>query len=243
MPKTGTQSVRQALAAHLAEDDWQQHALFGHARLPIPELAARQHGHLGVCDVLPLLPAEIWKTYFKFGFVRNPFDRFVSAYVFLFRRSLKQQPRSPDELIGDMKAALQRARFRRRVLIQPQNELLEDKQGRLALDFIGRYEQLESDFEFICQHLGICASLPHSNPSEHLHYSHYYDDELRTRVSDFYARDFEQFDYAFHSDVKYGRGHASPANAKRRDTGAPRLSGTSLQRDVGTIGRSPRSRG
>ena len=202
VPKTGTQSVRQALAPHLAESDWQQHALFGHARLPIPELAARQHGHLGVCDVVPLLPAEIWKTYFKFGFVRNPFDRFVSAYVFLFRRSLKQQPRGPEELVGDMNAALRRAPFRRRILVQPQSKFLEDEEGRLALDFIGRYEQLESDFEAVCRHLGIPASLPHSNPSEHLHYSRYYDDELRTRVSDFYARDFQHFKYSFQSDTK-----------------------------------------
>ena len=197
VPKTGTQSIRQALSPHLAPDDWQQHALFGQARLPIPELAAREHGHLGVCDVAPLLPAEIWESYFKFGFVRNPFDRFVSAYVFLFRKSLQGQDQTPQDLTGDMKSALGRHRFRRRVLIQPQSDLLEDRDGALALDFIGRYERLETDFQEVCVRLGISTGLPLANPSDHAHYCQYYDAELRSEVADFYARDLEHFEYSF----------------------------------------------
>lgn len=38
VPKTGTQAVRQALSVHLGPDDWQQHGLYGQARLPIPAL-------------------------------------------------------------------------------------------------------------------------------------------------------------------------------------------------------------
>ena len=196
MPKTGTQSIRQALGPHLAEGDWQQHALFGQARLPIAELAARGHGHLSVCDVAPRLPTEVWSTYFKFAFVRNPFERFVSAYVFLFRNSISPD-HSPEEMIGDMKAALARRRFRQRVLIQPQSQLLEDREGKLAVDFIGRYERLEADFEDVCQRLGIHASLPRANPSDHVHFSRYYDPELRSMVADFYARDLQNFDYSY----------------------------------------------
>ena len=200
VPKTGTQSIRQALGAHLAEGDWQQHALFGQARLPIAELAARGHGHLSVCDVAPLLPTEVWSTYFKFAFVRNPFERFVSAYVFLFRNSISPD-HSPEELNADMKAALHRRRFRQRVLIQPQSQLLEDREGKLAVDFIGRYERLETDFEGVCQRLGVRASLPRANPSDHVHFSRYYDPELRSMVADFYARDLQNFDYSYSSEL------------------------------------------
>ena len=200
VPKTGTQSIRQALGPHLAEGDWQQHALFGQARLPIAELAARGHGHLSVCDVAPLLPTEVWSTYFKFAFVRNPFERFVSAYVFLFRNSISLD-HSPEELNEDMKAALHRRRFRQRVLIQPQSQLLEDREGKLAVDFIGRYENLEAEFEDVCQRLGIQASLPRTNPSEHVHFSRYYDPELRSMVADFYARDLQNFGYSYSSEL------------------------------------------
>lgn len=198
VPKTGTQSVRQALDPHLAEGDWQQHALFGQARLPIPELAARVHGHLSVCDLAPLLPAEVWNSYFKFAFVRNPFERFVSAYVFLFRKTLAAD-HSPQQMVGDMKAALHRRRFRQRVLIQPQSQLLEDREGELAVDLIGRYERLEADFKAICRQLGIRATLPRTNPSDHAHYSKYYDAELREMVADFYAKDLSNFEYEFSS--------------------------------------------
>lgn len=196
VPKTGTQSIRQALSPHLAEDDWQQHALFGQARLPIPELAARRHGHLSVCDVAPLLPTEVWNKYFKFAFVRNPFERFVSAYVFLFREAISAD-HSPEKIIGNMKAALHRPRFRRRVLIEPQSQFLEDREGTLALDFIGRYERLEEDFERVCQRFGVRASLAHVNPSDHVHYSQYYDTELRELVADFYSKDLQNFGYSF----------------------------------------------
>ena len=205
VPKTGTQSIRQALGPHLAKGDWQQHALFGQARLPIAELAARGHGHLSVCDVAPLLPTELWSSYFKFAFVRNPFERFVSAYVFLFRNSISAD-HSPEKMIGDMKAALGRRRFRQRVLIQPQSQLLEDREGKLAVDFIGRYERLEADFEGVCQRLGVCASLPRANPSDHVHFSRYYDPELRTMIADFYARDLQNFGYSYSSELSTSLG-------------------------------------
>ncbi len=196
VPKTGTQSIRQALGPHLAEDDWQQHALFGQARLPIPELAALVHGHLSVCDVAPLLPADVWKSYFKFAFVRNPFERFVSAYVFLFRKTICAD-HSPEQVVGDMKAALLRPRFRQRVLVQPQSRFLEDREGKLAVDLIGRYERLDADFKAVCRQLSIRATLPRANPSDHAHYSEYYDGELREMVATFYAEDLRNFGYEF----------------------------------------------
>lgn len=150
VPKTGTQSIRQALTPHLGEGDWQQHALLGRAWLPIPELAASGHGHLSVCDVAPLLPSEIWNTYFKFAFVRNPFERFVSAYVFLFRKSFAAD-HAPERITTDMKSALGRTKFRQRILIAPQCQFLEDSEGTLALDFVGRFECLEADFEAVCR--------------------------------------------------------------------------------------------
>ena len=198
VPKTGTQAVRQALSAHLEPGDWQQHALYGQARLPIPALAAKGHGHLSVREVAPRLDRDTWDSYFKFGFVRNPFERFVSAYLFLFRNAPAAQAREPKHLTEGMKAALSHPKFRRRVLIVPQIELLTDADGRVPLDHLGRHERLQADFDEIAQRLGLpITPLPVRNATEHEHYSCYYDRALRESVESLYEEDLRRFDYRF----------------------------------------------
>ena len=202
VPKTATQAVRQALSAHLGPDDWQQHALYGQARLPIPALAAKGHGHLSVREVASRLDPDTWNDYFKFAFVRNPFERFVSAYLFLFRNSGVAQQRELREITEGMKAALNRPRFRQRVLIVPQSELLTDASGRVALDHLGRHERLQADLDEIAQRLGLPPmALARRNATQHAHYSHYYDGELKEMVAALYVHDLTRFHYRFESSV------------------------------------------
>ena len=86
VPKTGTHSVRQALRAHMGPDDMEQARLFIEKQFPIPELARLGHGHLSFQDVRPHLGEEAFASYFKFAFVRNPFDRFISYCSFATSR-------------------------------------------------------------------------------------------------------------------------------------------------------------
>ena len=198
VPKTATQAVRQALSAHLGPDDWQQHALYGQARLPIPALAAKGHGHLSVREVALRLDPDTWDSYFKFAFVRNPFERFVSAYLFLFRNSQVAEQREPKQITEGMKAALNRPKFRQRVLIVPQSELLIDNNGDLVLDRLGRHERLQADFDEIAQRLGLPpTTLARRNATRHAHYFHYYDDELKEMVAALYGQDLARFHYQF----------------------------------------------
>ena len=72
-------------------------------------------------------------------------------------------------------------------------------------DFIGKFENLEADFNKVCDKIGIPRQrLSHHNCKEqhypgenHQHYSCYYDDESRKLVSDKYRRDIEIFDYTY----------------------------------------------
>lgn len=196
VPRTATHAVRTALAPELGPDDWQQQALFEDRRLPIPALAARRHGHLSVQDVMGHLDETAWRDYCKFAFVRNPFDRFVSAAFMLFRGDPTFGPNATDRL----KAALDRPRFRQRVLIRPQAEQLADASGAIAMDVLGRYETLDRDFAAICRRLGLPAvNLERRNRTTHDRYQRYYDDELRERVAAFYAADIAAFGYRFDS--------------------------------------------
>ena len=192
VPRTGTHAIRTALGPILGDDDWQQQALTVQVRLPVPALARLNHGHLTLRQVRANLPPTVWRDYFKFGFVRNPYDRFVSVCAMLNKRNPGYRSRET----AFMKRALTIPRFRQRVLVRPQVEMLLDESGELGMDFVGRYETLQESFGTACRQIGIAeVDLQPSNASEHDAYESYYDDELFATVTAFYRRDFEAFGY------------------------------------------------
>jgi len=67
----------------------------------------------------------------------------------------------------------------------------------IDVDFIGRYENLQDDFDYVCGQLNIVShKLPHYNKStEHNDWESYYTDELKEIVYNFFKEDFERFDY------------------------------------------------
>lgn len=192
MPKTGTHAIRQALAPHLASGDWEQQDLFERKRLPIPQLAQLRHGHISARQLQPLLPREQWDGYFKFAFVRNPFDRFVSTCFFLRRN----EPGMEQHATAFMKQAIQAPRFRQRILVRPQSDLLTDVAGRVAVDYVGRFETLQASCAEAFERIGLpLPALAKRNVSKHGESARYYDDALRRAVADFYRADFETFGY------------------------------------------------
>lgn len=192
-PRTATHAIRAALQPHLDADDWQQQALTRTMRLPIPELARIGHGHISLEQAQAWLPQEMWREYFRFAMVRNPYARYVSACTFLNRGN----PGYAGRETAFMKAALTRPRFRRRALIRPQTALLVNGAGMVGMNFVGRYERLQHDFDRVCERIGIPpCRLTRRNASHHGDYRRYYDAALLEQVNDFYRADFEQFGYA-----------------------------------------------
>jgi hypothetical protein len=194
---TATHTIRSALRQHTGPDDWEQQMLFGEQYLPIPQLARLGHGHISAKEIRPHLEAEVWDSYFKFAFVRNPFDRFVSCCFFLNR----SDPGFEITAVAFMKEYLQRTRFQQRVLVQPQYRQLCTADGELALDYIGRYEDLQQSYDTICERIGLSRSeLSKNNSSEHTKFTQYYDHDLRQQVADFYREDLRLFSYDFPAD-------------------------------------------
>ncbi len=194
VPKTGTHSVRQALRPYLAEDDLEQVGLFVQKRFPFPQLSSIGHGHLGVQQVRPVLGEDTFDGFFKFAFVRNPFDRFVSYCAFMSRQTgqFEASPRAFMRHVIRDQPPLQH------ILFRPQHEMLCDADGQLAMDLVGRVESMQADYDAICARIGIpAARLEQVNASRHKPYTEYYDDELRALVGAMYARDIDLFDYRF----------------------------------------------
>lgn len=175
VPKTGGISVRAAL-----EDfaDGQAAARRDTTHETLPDLMLRE----------PRLA-----SYFKFAFVRNPWDRMVSFHAYA-RSSLKPTlPEMQCTDFGQMLRLLDQSAvwLERLYVMQPQCGFVR------GADFVGRFETLESDFLRVCASLNIRPALSRKNSSDHGAYGAYYDAWGRDFVARRYAQDIEEFGYAF----------------------------------------------
>lgn len=191
--KTGTHSIRRALRPHMGADDLEQVGLFVQKRFPFPELARIGHGHLSLLQIRPYLSEADFAAFFKFAFVRNPYDRYVSYCAFMTRAegSFDADPK------GVMRHFLKNPPLNH-VHFQPQFKFVADADGKILADYVGRVERMQQSYDEICQHIGIpSAQLEIVNPSRRRDYREYFDPELVEGVARFYARDLETFGYDF----------------------------------------------
>lgn len=194
VPKTGTHSVRQALREQLGANDIEQVGLFVNKRFPMPDLAKIRHGHLTLRQVRPYLAPDQFFSYFKFGFVRNPFDRFISYCAFMTR--------DQDIFERDPKSVMRHLLFvappEEHILFQPQHSFFTGDDGALLSDHVGRIEQMQASYDAICERIGIPSrQLDTVNSSRRGDYRTYYDQQLIDGVASRYARDLELFGYTF----------------------------------------------
>lgn len=140
-------------------------------------------------------PKKYRDSCFVFTFIRNPYDRILSAHKYLTGK----HGNSGDTKFG----ATLSPDFKHFVKKQLKDNIdwlhfkpivcwLNDE-----VDFIGRLENYVNDFNIVCTKTGITQQLPHKNKSKHKHYTTYYDDETRMIVAEKYADDIERFGYKF----------------------------------------------
>ena len=201
IPKTAGSSIVRALnIPHPTENP--EHKPYFSARLSNEEKAkyGLEHHvwwiHLFASELKTFIPDNIFREYFKFAIVRNPWDRAVSYYI---------KHVSVDEAFEN-KDSFERwllsYEFLNRITPQvevllPQKKYITDEKGDLLVDFIGRYESLEEDWKKICENIDIKADLPHINTSSHRHYSFYYNEKTRRTIANAFREDIEMFGYHF----------------------------------------------
>jgi len=150
---------------------------------------------------------DYWKlsddisNYFVFTFVRNPFVRLVSGF---FHRKNNGNFGKYEFSKKGFKRLIQ-DQFEGRRPVIPQLCPLVDEENKLLCDFVGKYERLQSDFDLVCDQLGIQRIkleevIDYLNPSirdrrEYGNYKDYYDQETIKMVQKMYEKDFEVFGY------------------------------------------------
>lgn len=140
------------------------------------------------------MPADAFADYFKFAFVRNPWERLVSEYEFILRNPHHGRYKRVKAL-GGFSAFIEMQINRKDAY---QLNMLCDKRGKLLTDFIGKLENLDRDWQTVCERIGIEHQLlPHENVSQRKPYQDYYDAASVKLVARHWAREIELFEYSY----------------------------------------------
>ncbi len=154
--------------------------------------------HLMSSNIIKAIGMDVFNQYFTFSFSRNPWDKIVSQYHFTVQRRKDLQHKIGINENSSFKEYINKL-FSVDVYIQWEQQykfLYID--GKCVVDFIGKFENLQQDFDIVCDKIGMSRQqLPHKNKSKHKHYTEYYDDETRQIVAEKYAKDIECFGYKF----------------------------------------------
>lgn len=213
VPKTAGYSLELALSQYVQAPQGVDYRWFNpfHAmRRPDP-LDTSVVVHSPANSMKDLLDPEFLARAFTFGFVRNPWEWLVSYYSFgkvSGPREARPQfvARFPtfktwveEALLVDnpwLEETYRHYAYRIKI---PQHFYLLKPEGGSAVDFIGRYENLQSDFETAC-HLALISAPPvlgSTHRSSHGPYQEYYDEETRELVEPVVGEDARSFGYSF----------------------------------------------
>lgn len=188
--KTGGTSVKRALRRY-AMPRWQEHANFFLKRMGI-----RQYGppwypdHMRATELIESVGREHFDSYFSFAFVRNPWDLEVSHYKYV----LKTRVHPSHELVTNMKGFHEYIRWRCDGNFALQRDFVFEGHEQVV-DFVGKFESLNEDFQAVCDQIGVHAKLPALNATRRRPYHEYYDSKTLQLVEKAFAPDLRAFGY------------------------------------------------
>ena len=142
--------------------------------------------------------------YFKFSFVRNPWDRLVSAYHYIIarRQELDLVASHPDFESFLSSFTEEPSKYLDIPYFKPQSSFLVNDDGEMPLDFLGRFETLDKDLKVVLREIGSRRMFfKHRKKSKRRDYREYYSDESSKAVGEVYIRDIENFGYDFNDGL------------------------------------------
>jgi hypothetical protein len=145
--------------------------------------------------------------YYKFAFVRNPWDRLVSWYSMVTKfpkggnqlwRYVRENSSTFEEFIYNCTDEVEIKKGVYYSFAYNQLDYVTDEHGDLLVDFIGRLENFDEDVHEVFDRIGVdLETVPHKNRSRHQHYSTFYAPDTEMIVRERFKRDIEYFGYEF----------------------------------------------
>ncbi len=203
IPKTAGSSVEKALMNSTGEFQ-----LFKPEDFKMQKLPPHVYGYNGInCWDMKHLPVrflkDTYKDYYKFCFVRNPWDLVVSCYFWWIQQTKMEFRKLQGKLLEKIGFANYAISFYTDYI----NEIFHCGMGQCywilgednntkCVDFIGCFENLQTDFNTICDTIGIeKVQLATVNKSDHKPFYEYYDETIAQLIEYKFMWDVKRFGY------------------------------------------------
>ena len=198
--KTAGTSIQLALSEHCGPDD-----------IITPDVDAQDlgrnvdkfftnHPHPLIKDVKKFVGDDVWNSYFKFTFVRNPWDLVVSRYHWNMRGQNCSHSSFKDFL--NTYCSSQAHYGPAHYFVNDLQQNYTSINDTLELDYVGKFETLKTDFDEICSIIGLpelelLRNKGGYKPDYYKHYTEYYDEKTIELVNRYFKKDIDIFEYEY----------------------------------------------
>ena len=153
---------------------------------------------------------EMWKTYFKFVFIRNPYDRVISGWKFS-TRGMPIRPKLIDFMRNKNKVT--NVAYSHTFITQKAH-LIESDNKTIDFDYYGDFNNLNEELIKVLLHLGvktikhekliekdIIMNKGHEEETKTPYYKYYENQEILDLVNNHFREDFEYFGYKMYEKI------------------------------------------
>jgi len=146
-----------------------------------------------------------YSEFFTFTIVRNPWDRLYSAYKFLEKGGINIHDKNAFEThlstYKDFEDFVLKG-LNEKIIWEimhfiPQYEFVCDKNGKIIVDYLVRFESLQEDIAGLSKKINLEVVMDHHNYNKKKDYREAYTKEMIEKVHHIYQKDIDVFEYSF----------------------------------------------